>query len=277
MAVEPQDNDTIDNLEPGEGKRVKALAGRVAVVTGSDSGIGKAIAEAYALEGADVAVTYHTDEEGAKETARQVEAAGSRALVQKLDVRDEASVAMLMGSVEEQLGKPSILVNCAGIGGSKPFAETTFEDFDNVLKTDLYGPFFFCREFVRRRQGLLGGKIINVTSVHEAIPSPGNVSYGAAKGGLLTLTRSLAIELAEQRINVNAIAPGLIRTPMTMERTDDPQARAKEMPRIPWRRPGEPWEVARLAVYLASNDADYVTGQSFTIDGGLEMNWGQGA
>lgn len=273
-------NDTENDaeiFEPGPGKRVKALAGRIAVVTGSDSGIGRAIAEAFALEGADVAVTYHTDDEGARATAEQVEAAGCRSFVQSLDVRDEASVMMLMGSVKERLGLPDILVNCAGIGGSKPFVETSFEDFDNVIKTDLYGPFFFCREFVRRRQGRRGGKIINVTSVHEAIPSPRNTAYGAAKGGLLTLTRSLAMELAEQRINVNAIAPGLIRTPMTMERTDDPEKRAEEMPCIPWHRPGEPWEVARLAVYLASDDADYVTGQSFTIDGGLEMNWGQGA
>jgi glucose 1-dehydrogenase len=229
------------------------------------------------MEGANVAITYHTDQAGAAATARQVEAAGARALIQRLDVRDEASAAMLIGSVEGWLGLPHILVNCAGVGGSKPLVETTFEDFDRVLKTDLYGPFFFCREFVKRRQHVKGGKIINITSVHEAIPSPGNVSYGAAKGGLLTLTRSLAMELAEQRINVNAIAPGLIRTPMTMQRTDDPEARAKEMPRIPWHRPGEPWEVARLAVYLASDAADYVTGQSFTIDGGLEMNWGQGA
>jgi glucose 1-dehydrogenase len=266
-----------EEAEPGEGRRVKRLNGRVAVVTGSDSGIGRAIAEAFALEGAQVVVTYHTDQDGAKATADQVEAAGGRAMVQSLDVRDEASVIMLMGSVEENLGLPHILVNCAGIGGSKPFVETSFADFDDVLKTDLYGPFLLCREFVRRRKDRLGGKIINITSVHEAIPSPGNTAYGAAKGGLLTLTRSLAMELAEQRINVNAIAPGLIRTPMTMKRTDDPEARAKEMPRIPWHRPGEPWEVARLALYLASDDADYVTGQSFTIDGGLEMNWGQGA
>ena len=121
------------------------------------------------------------------------------------------------------------------------------------------------------------GKIINITSVHEAIPSPGNAAYGAAKGGLLTFTRSLALELAPLRINVNAIAPGLIRTPMTAKRTEDPEKMREELPNIPWNRPGEPWEVARLALYLASEDSDYVTGQSFTIDGGLEMNWGQGA
>ena len=113
--------------------------------------------------------------------------------------------------------------------------------------------------------------------MHEAIPSPGNAAYGAAKGGLLTFTRSLALELAPLRINVNAIAPGLIRTPMTAERTEDPAKMNQQLPNIPWNRPGEPWEVARLALYLASEDSNYVTGQSFTIDGGLEMNWGQGA
>jgi glucose 1-dehydrogenase len=154
----------------------------------------------------------------------------------------------------------------------------TTEEFDLVIKTDLYGPFFCCREFIRRRQAAAGGgKIINITSVHEAIPSPGSAAYGAAKGGLLTFTRSLALELAPLRINVNAIAPGLIRTPMTAERTDDPEKMKEQLPNIPWNRPGEPWEIARLALYLASADSDYVTGQSFTIDGGLEMNWGQGA
>jgi glucose 1-dehydrogenase len=259
--------------------RTPKLGGRVAIVTGSDSGIGRAIAEALALEGADVAVTFHNDEDGARATARQVESSGRRALVQRLDVRDEASVADLFQAVDRTLGTPHILVNNAGTGSSgAPLAETTTEAWDTVIRTDLYGPFFCCREFVRRRQAAGGaGKIINITSVHEAIPSPRNAAYGAAKGGLLTLTRSLALEVADLRIGVNAIAPGLIRTPMTMARTDDPQKRAQEMPHIPWHRPGEPWEVARLALYLASDDSDYVTGQSFTIDGGLELNWGQGA
>ncbi len=113
--------------------------------------------------------------------------------------------------------------------------------------------------------------------MHEAIPSPGGPAYGAAKGGLLTFTRSPALELAPLRINVNAIAPGLIRTPMTAKRTENPGIMKEELPRIPWNRVGEPWEIARLGLYLASDDADYVTGQSFTIDGGLKMNWGQGA
>jgi glucose 1-dehydrogenase len=259
-------------------RRVLKLEGRVAVVTGSDSGMGREIAEAFAMEGADIAVTFHSDAEGARRTAAQVESFGRRAIVQHLDVRDEASVAELFRAAEA-LGVPHILVNNAGMGSSgTPLAETSTADFDDVIKTDLYGPFFCCREFIRRRREAgPGGKIINITSVHEAIPSPGNAAYGAAKGGLLTLTRSLALELAPMRINVNAIAPGLIRTPMTQARTDDPRKRAEEMPHIPWRRPGAPWEVARLALYLASDEADYVTGQNFTIDGGLEMNWGQGA
>ncbi|WEX07527.1 SDR family oxidoreductase [Chelativorans sp. AA-79] len=255
------------------------LEGKIAVVTGSDSGMGRAMAEAFAQAGADIAVTYHSDEEGADETRKRVESAGRRALVRQLDVKDETSVAGLFEAVVQELGAPDILVNNAGVGGGgAEVADMKTEDFDRVVRTDLYGPFFCCREFIRLRRGKGGGgKIINITSVHEAIPSPRSAAYGAAKGGLVTFTRSLALELAPLRINVNAIAPGLVRTPMTVERTEDPQKMREELPRIPLNRPGEPWEIARLALYLASADADYVTGQSFTIDGGLEMNWGQGA
>lgn len=255
------------------------LDNKIALITGSDSGMGQAMAEEFAKAGAQVAITFHTDETGAEESRRRVQAAGRRAIVRQTDVRDEKSVARLFEAVSGELGIPDILVNDAGVGSSgASVADTTTEEFDRVVKTDLYGPFFCCREFIRRRQSAGGGgKIINITSVHEAIPSPGNAAYGAAKGGLLTLTRSLALELAPLRINVNAIAPGLIRTPMTSKRTEDPEKMKEQLPNIPWNRPGEPWEVARLALYLASADSDYVTGQSFTIDGGLEMNWGQGA
>lgn len=255
------------------------LERRIAIVTGSDSGIGRAIAETFAAAGADVAVTFHNDESGANATAGLVRAHGRRTIVYRLDLRDEHSVAGLFDAVVRSLGEPHILVNSAGKGGGgKPLAETGTDEFDSVVRTDLYGPFFCCREFVRRRSKAGGlGKIINVTSVHEAIPSPGNCAYGAAKGALLTLTRSLALEVAPLHMNVNAIAPGLIRTPMTRERVDDPAIMQEELPNIPWRRPGSPREVAGLALYLASDEADYVTGQSFTIDGGLEINWGQGA
>jgi glucose 1-dehydrogenase len=256
-----------------------SLANKIAFVTGSDSGIGQAIAEEFARAGADVVVTFHTDPEGAKETERRVNAAGRRACLLALNVSDESSVASAFQEAEARLGIPDILVNNAGVGGKgTAVAETKTEDFDLVVKVDLYGPFFCAREFIRRRQKAGGrGKLINITSVHDTIPSPNQASYGAAKGGLLTFTRSLALELAPLRINVNAISPGLIKTPMTKTRTDDPERMKEELPHIPWNRPGEPREVARLALYLASDDADYVTGQNFTIDGGLEMNWGQGA
>ncbi len=257
------------------------LLDQIAIITGSDSGMGSAMAKAFSSEGADVVVTYHSDEEGAQATAAAVRERGRRVMVRQLDVSDEASVASLFEAAEHELEIPTILVNNAGIGMSSSLLELSAEQFDKTLKTDLYGPFYCCREFVRLRQragtGIGAGKILNITSVHDSIPSPGNAAYGAAKGGLLTMTRSLALELAPMRINVNAIAPGLIRTPMTCERVDDPARREKEMPNIPWERAGKPEEVAELAVYLVSAEADYVTGQNFVIDGGLEMNWGQGA
>jgi glucose 1-dehydrogenase len=255
------------------------LQNRTAVITGSDSGMGQATAVDFAREGAQVVINYLEDEAGAQETLRGVSEAGQRGIVVQADVRDPAAVEKLFRRASDELGTPDILVNNAGVGsGGKPLAEVSLEEWDRVIRTDLYGPFFCCRQFIRMRKAAGGrGRIINVTSVHEEIPSPGNAAYGAAKGGLRNLTRSLALELAPDRINVNNIAPGLIHTPMTAARVEDPAKMREELPRIPWKRPGEPWEIARLAVYLASDEADYVTGQTFTIDGGLEMNWGQGA
>jgi glucose 1-dehydrogenase len=255
------------------------LQNRTAVITGSDSGMGQATAVDFAREGAQVVINYLEDEAGAQETLRGVSEAGQRGIVVQADVRDPAAVEKLFRRASDELGTPDILVNNAGVGsGGKPLAEVSLEEWDRVIRTDLYGPFFCCRQFIRMRKAAGGrGRIINVTSVHEEIPSPGNAAYGAAKGGLRNLTRSLALELAPDRINVNNIAPGLIHTPMTAARVEDPAKMREELPQIPWRRPGEPWEIARLAVYLASDEADYVTGQTFTIDGGLEMNWGQGA
>jgi glucose 1-dehydrogenase len=253
------------------------LNGRIAIVTGSDSGIGQGIAEELAREGADVAITYLHDEAGAAETRRKVEACGRRAFVTRLDQADETSVSALFDGVGEALGTPDILVNNAGATDIKqaPFAETPTADFDRMIKVDLYGPFFCSREFVRRRGG--GGKIINITSVHEVTPSPKYTAYNAAKGGLLSFTRGLALELAPQRTTVNAIAPGLTRAPPTLKRIESAEGQENIRENIPLQRAGEPREIGRLAVYLASEDADYITGQSFTIDGGLETNWGQGA
>jgi glucose 1-dehydrogenase len=163
------------------------LDNKIALITGSDSGMGQAMAEAFAKAGANIAVTFHTDEAGADESRRRVQAAGRKAMVRQTDIRDERSVASMFEAVCSELGTPEILVNDAGVGGGgASVADMTTEEFDFVIKTDLYGPFFCCREFIRRRQPASGGKIINITSVHEAIPSPGSAAYGAAKGGLLT-------------------------------------------------------------------------------------------
>ena len=255
------------------------LRDRVAVVTGSDSGIGQATAIELAREGADVAITWLHDETGAQQTREEVERAGRRALVLQTDVRDPASVERLFAAAQHELGTPYVLVNDAGVGGpGTSIADTTDADWDITVKTNLYGPFYCSREFVCIRKAHGGkGKIVTISSVHEEIVLAGGVAYDAAKGGLRMLTRTLALELAPFRINVNNVAPGMIATPMTRKATEDPERLRRAEQRIPWNRPGEPWEVAKLATYLASDDADYITGQTFFIDGGLTLNVGQGA
>jgi len=255
------------------------LQGKVAVVTGSDSGIGQATAEEFAKEGADVVITYMLDKQGAEETRRRVQAAGGRAVIVHLDQRDEGQVAELFHTAEAQLGVPYILVNNAGIDSTgKQVADMSSEEWDNEIRTNLYGPFFCCRQFIRsRRAHGGGGKIINVTSVHEDIPRQGSAGYDCSKGGLRNLTRTLTLELASDHINVNNIAPGMVLTPMNESAIENPGVRERQVQSIPWKRAAEPWEVARLAVYLASEDSDYATGSTYTLDGGLTMNLGQGA
>ncbi|GJD48561.1 putative oxidoreductase YohF [Methylobacterium crusticola] len=253
------------------------LDNKIALVTGADSGIGQAIAAVFAEAGADVCITYHTDAEGAAETRRRVEAAGRRALVAQLDVRDAAAVDALVRRVEAELGTLDVLVNNAGkgMGARTPVASLPEDQLDVILDTNLKGPLHCARAFValRKRRGG-GGRIVNVSSVAQHLPTAGSAPYGMAKAGLGSLTRSLAVEVAPDRINVNGIAPGLIQTPMTQDRLDDPGKRDASMREIPWHRPGQPVEIARLALFLASDHGDYVTGQTWTMDGGLTMNWG---
>jgi len=255
------------------------LENTVAIVTGADSGIGQATAEAFAREGADVAITYFHDRDGAEETRRQVEAARRRAIVVELDQRDPAQVEELFRTTESDLGTPSILVNNAGQDSTgKEVAEMPIDDWDAEMRTNLYGPFYCCQQFIRaRRRSGGGGKIINVTSVHQEIPRAGAAGYDVSKGGLRNLTRTLCLELAPDQINVNNIAPGMVLTPFNQAAIDDPDVREEQVQSIPFKRAAEPSEIAALAVYLASKDADYASGQTFTLDGGLSMNLGQGA
>ena len=211
------------------------LKGKIAIVTGADSGIGQATAEAFAQEGADVAISYFRDRQGAEKTCEAVESAGGRAVAIPLDQRDPAQVEQLFRETEEKLGTPFILVNNAGIDSTgKQVADMPIEDWDKVITTNLYGPFYCCREFIRRRRAAGGkGKIINVTSVHQTIPRAGSAGYNCAKGGLRNLTRTLALELAPDHINVNDIAPGMVLTPFNQAAIDDPKVREEQVQNIP--------------------------------------------
>jgi NAD(P)-dependent dehydrogenase (short-subunit alcohol dehydrogenase family) len=241
---------------------------RTAIVTGSDSGIGKATAVALAEANCDVGVTWHLDRAGAEDTVREVKALGRQAEVRRLDLLEDPPAGEVIDELAEALGGVDVLVNNAGTGHSAPFLEHDLEDFRRVLEVDLVGQFVCAQRAARRMVDAgRGGRIINVTSVHEHVPLEGSSAYCAAKGGLGLLTKVMALELAPYGITVNAVAPGEIATPMTDQHDTDP--RTQPRPGIPLGRPGDAREVGRLIAHLASPDASYTTGSSFVIDGGL--------
>lgn len=258
---------------------MKILQGTTALITGSDSGIGRSIAIAFAKEGAQVIVTYHSDEKSGEEVLKTIETAGGRAIMFQLDVGDEKQVSDVFGRAIEALGQLDILVNNAGVNGSNiPVEQMPTEVFDKTIRTNLYGTFFCSREFVRyMKKNNRKGKIINISSVHEEIATPGNADYNASKGGIKNFARSLALELAADGITVNNIAPGMILTHMNQAAMDDPKIRAEKARHIPMQRAGTPDEIAQLALYLAGPGSSYVTGSTFVMDGGLTINSGQGA
>jgi len=255
------------------------LQGQVALITGSDSGIGQATAVAFAQEGASIVITYFQHKDTAEETRKRVEAAGGQALVVQVDVSDEQQVGMLFDRALATFKTVDILVNDAGVDASgTEVAEMSTEVWDKAIRTNLYGYFFCCRRFIQIRKQAGGrGKIINVTSVHEEIPRAGAADYNASKGGQRNLTRTLALELAPLKINVNNIAPGMVLTPFNQAAIDDPKLLEEQVQSIPWKRAAQPEEIAGLAVFLASKEADYVTGSTYVMDGGLMQNLGQGA
>jgi NAD(P)-dependent dehydrogenase (short-subunit alcohol dehydrogenase family) len=241
---------------------------RTAIVTASDSGIGKATAVALARSGLDVGITWHSDEEGARGTAQEVESYGRRAVVARLDVADLATCGDVVDGIADDLGGVDVFVNNAGTGGNEMFLDATLETWRHTLATDLDGPFLVMQRAARRMvEAGQGGRIIAVTSVHEHQPRVGSAAYDAAKHGLGGLVKTMALELGEYGITVNAVAPGEIATPMTGQEDEDPHG--TDRPGVPLGRPGEAFEIAEVIAFLASPAASYVTGASWAVDGGM--------
>jgi NAD(P)-dependent dehydrogenase (short-subunit alcohol dehydrogenase family) len=245
-----------------------------AIVTASDSGIGKACAVRLAADGFDVGVTWHSDEEGARNTAREVEERGARAVVEQLDVMRFDEAAARIEALAGDLGGLDVLVNNAGGAPTHPFLEWPLDEFRQALDLNLTGA-FACAQRAARLMVEAGtpGRIVNVTSVHEHIPLPGAAGYCAAKGGLGLLTKVMALELGEHGITVNAVAPGEIATAMTGNEDVDPSS--VERPALPAKRPGHADEIAAAVAFLASPEARYVNGASIVVDGGLMLTAAQ--
>ncbi|WP_462265008.1 SDR family NAD(P)-dependent oxidoreductase [Mucilaginibacter sp.] len=258
---------------------MKKLSGKTALITGGESGIGQCIAIEYALNGADVIITYLHNEAGANSTLSQIQNAGCRSMAIQADVRNAEAVRLLFDTALSQFPNIDILVNSAGVrSADKYITELSFAEFENTVSTNLFGTFLCCQNFVRHRLQQGGyGRIINVTSIHEEVVSPGKTDYCASKSALRGFCRSLAMEVADKQITVNNIAPGMILTQMNQKAVDDVTYRKALEQRIPAKTSGTPLDVAKLAVFLASDDAGYITGTTQIVDGGLHLSRAQGA
>ncbi len=255
------------------------LRGQPALVTGANSGIGRAVALGLARAGADVVVNYVSNPADADAVAQEIEKLGQRAIAIEADVSKEDQVNAMFAKAINHFGTLHIAVSNAGLQRDSPFDEMTLEQWDTVIGVNLTGQFLCTRaatrEFKRRgvdtRMSVAAGKILCMSSVHQEIPWGGHANYAASKGGIMMLMRSIAQELAPHRIRVNSIAPGAIRTPINTAAWNTTAAYENLMTLIPYKRIGEPDDVARAAVWLASDAADYVTGATLFVDGGMTL------
>jgi len=255
------------------------LPGQRALVTGASSGIGLEVARRIALAGAAVVVNYHSHAKPAEALVAEIRASGGKAVAIGGDVSREADVKTLFSKAVESLGGLDIVVTNSGLQKDAPISKMTIEDWQGVLDVNLTGQFLCCREAITvfRRQKSENpdrenhGSIVCMSSVHQIIPWAGHVNYAAAKGGIKMMMQTLAQEVAADRIRVNAVAPGAIRTPINKDAWESPEALEKLLKLIPYGRIGEPEDVARTVVWLASNEADYITGSTIFVDGGMKL------
>ena len=255
------------------------LQGQKALVTGASSGIGKSVAIFLAQEGADVVVNYVGGKDAANEVVATIKSNDGNAIAIQADVSQEDQVQAMFRRMFEAFGTIDVLVNNAGLQQDAPFDEMTLAQWQKVIDVNLTGQFLCAREAIRefKRRGVVpeisnaAGKIIGISSVHEVIPWAGHVNYAASKGGVMLMNKSIAQEVAPYRIRVNSVCPGAIRTPINRLAWETPDAYAKLMELIPYQRIGEPEDIARTVAWLASDDADYITGVSLFADGGMTL------
>ncbi|MFP5211345.1 MAG: SDR family NAD(P)-dependent oxidoreductase [Acidobacteriota bacterium] len=250
------------------------LQGKVAIVTGAGSGIGQGIALRLASEGAQVVVDYVGKPEGAEETQQEIEHEGGTGEIVQADISRAADARAVVDEAWKRYGSADILVNNAGIEKKSDFCDTAEADYDAVMAVNLRGPFFLAQAFARRlRDAKKPGRIINISSVHEDMAFPGFATYCASKGGLRMLMRDLAVELGPLGITINNVAPGAIVTPINTALLEDKPKLNALLDKIPLGRLGKPEDVAGLVAFLASEDASYITGATFVVDGGLMRNY----